>query len=411
MGKGILQAAIPVIRRALLLPVLIATLASGLNLSRPELAAAANPFTDIGNSQFEADIDWLYSSGITRGCAATRFCPEGTVTRGEMAAFLVRMFHLPAGETDFFSDDAHSMFEDDINALARSGITGGCGSGRYCPDAFVTREQMAAFLVRATRAAQTDADYFLDDERSQFEAVINRFAAAGMTSGCGEYRFCPTSRVTRGEMAAFLHRVEEPRGAPPVLPDNGPLPSCSYQDVLTEHRAAGDWPRTLLDPIYMVPSSYVPPDLVSTASAGINGGYTVRSVAIPDLRGMADAARVAGIDLRIYSAYRSYATQQAVFARKVAELGYEAALLRSARPGHSEHQLGTTIDVSNTPGAWAWLADNAWRYGWVMSYPSGKTSVTCYIHEPWHYRYVGRERAASIRASGLTLREYLWRIG
>lgn len=396
-------------RRLLLAPVIIAILASGVGLAAPAPAAAANPFTDIGASQFRSDIDWLYNAGITRGCTDTRFCPGGTVTRGEMAAFLVRMFALPPSATDFFTDDGRSIFESDINALAASGITGGCGAGRYCPDAPVTREQMAAFLVRATGAPETGADYFLDDERSQFEAMINRSAAAGLTGGCGTYRFCPRGMVTRGEMAAFLHRVGSPRAAPPALPDNGPLPPCSYQDLLTEHRSFADWPRTLLDPIYALPSSYVPPDLASTANAGINGGHSVRSLVVADLRAMAGAARAAGVNLSVYSAYRSYATQQAVFTRKVAELGYNAALLRSARPGHSEHQLGTTIDVSNTPGAWAWLAEHAWKYGWVMSYPGGRTSVTCYVHEPWHYRYVGRETAAAVRGSGLTLREYLWR--
>jgi D-alanyl-D-alanine carboxypeptidase len=91
----------------------------------------------------------------------------------------------------------------------------------------------------------------------------------------------------------------------------------------------------------------------------------------------------------------------------------------SARPGHSEHQLGLTIDfvavgdhglttnweVTRTG---AWMAKNAWKYGWLMSYPKGQTKVTCYSYEPWHYRYVGRELAAKIHDSGLTIREYLW---
>ena len=102
--------------------------------------------------------------------------------------------------------------------------------------------------------------------------------------------------------------------------------------------------------------------------------------------------------------------------------GYLAALKSSARAGHSEHQLGTTIDFRSYGGSAPWYyADwgktravrgsrkNAWRYGFVMTYPKNKISVTCYAYEPWHYRYVGRNRAAAIRASGLTLREYLWR--
>ena len=94
----------------------------------------------------------------------------------------------------------------------------------------------------------------------------------------------------------------------------------------------------------------------------------------------------------------------------------------SARPGHSEHQLGTTLDFRSYGGsapwnyadwgrtkAGTWLRNNAWKYGFVLSYPKGKTAQTCYAYEPWHYRYVGRAVAARIHASGLTEREYLWR--
>jgi D-alanyl-D-alanine carboxypeptidase len=103
-------------------------------------------------------------------------------------------------------------------------------------------------------------------------------------------------------------------------------------------------------------------------------------------------------------------------------LGYDRALLSSARPGHSEHQLGVAIDFSTRSGedpwtyrdfatetrAGEWLSANAWKYGFIMSYPKGKTAKTCYAYEPWHYRYVGVAEAAAVHASGLTLREWLW---
>jgi D-alanyl-D-alanine carboxypeptidase len=111
------------------------------------------------------------------------------------------------------------------------------------------------------------------------------------------------------------------------------------------------------------------------------------------------------------------------FAYWVRVSGLASALLGSARPGHSEHQLGTTIDVTSlgaglpwlmwdwgTTSAGRWMRLNAWRYGFVMSYPAkGSPARTCYRYEPWHFRYVGKEMAAAVRASGLTLREYLWR--
>jgi zinc D-Ala-D-Ala carboxypeptidase len=200
------------------------------------------------------------------------------------------------------------------------------------------------------------------------------------------------------------------------------LPPCRIADVTTASRSYADWSRTVLDPTYRLPTSYAPPDLRSTSTAGLNGGGSVRSLVIADLRAMTSAARAAGARLAVQSAYRSYRTQGSTFSYWVGVSGYSAAIKSSARAGHSEHQLGTTIDFRSYGGsapwyyadwgktrAGAWLRNNAWRYGFVMSYPKGRTTVTCYAYEPWHYRYVGRAAAATIRSSGLTLREYLWR--
>ncbi len=200
-----------------------------------------------------------------------------------------------------------------------------------------------------------------------------------------------------------------------------PVPGCSIADDLTKHRLLSDWSRSLLDRGFRLTSSYAPGDLRSTADAGLNGGVKVRAHVLADLTAMAKAARAAGARLSVQSAYRSYATQQSTFDYWVRVHGYEVAILESARAGHSEHQLGTSIDFRSYggPAPWdvsdwattkagAWTKANAWRYGFVMSYPKGKTGVTCYTYEPWHYRYIGRERAAAVRASGLTLREFLW---
>ena len=200
-----------------------------------------------------------------------------------------------------------------------------------------------------------------------------------------------------------------------------PLPSCAVADTLTLHRTLADWPRSLLDSRYRLASTYAPTDLRSTADAGLNGGQSVRKLVIADLKAMASAARAAGARLAVQSAYRSYSTQKSTFDYWVRLHGYDFALKESARAGHSEHQLGTSIDFRSYGGPapwdvtdWAttkagkWMKANAWRYGSILSYPKGKTDVTCYMYEPWHYRYVGRDRAIWVRASGLTLREFLW---
>jgi D-alanyl-D-alanine carboxypeptidase len=199
------------------------------------------------------------------------------------------------------------------------------------------------------------------------------------------------------------------------------LPTCRLADTLTKQRSYADWNRTVLDTTYRLTTGYHPGDLRSTANAGLNGGDTVRAFVISDLRAMVRAARAAGARLAVQSAFRSYSTQKATFAYWSRVSGYSAALKSSARAGHSEHQLGTTVDFRSYGGsapwyysdwgtskAGAWLKKNAWKYGFIMSYPKGKASVTCYAYEPWHFRYVGRSEAANVRSSGLTLRQYLW---
>jgi len=123
-----------------------------------------------------------------------------------MASFIARARNLPAAGTDYFPDDAGSVHEADINRLAAAGISNGCGGGLYCPTAPVTREQMASFLARALGLAPAGTDYFSDDAGSIHEADINRLAAAGGTNGCMAGLYCPGSPVTREQMAAFLHR-------------------------------------------------------------------------------------------------------------------------------------------------------------------------------------------------------------
>ena len=115
-----------------------------------------NPFGDDNGHVFENDIEWLANKGITRGCnppTNDRFCPDDFVTRGQMAAFLVRAFsYTDDGGGSRFVDDNGHVFEADIARLAAAGVTKGCNppkNDRFCPDDFVTRGQMAAFLHRA----------------------------------------------------------------------------------------------------------------------------------------------------------------------------------------------------------------------------------------------------------------------
>jgi len=243
-----------------------------------------------------------------------------------------------------------------------------------------------------------------------------------MTAPASAARARARLALVAAALAVLSLLVVRPLTGGPVARAMGDLPACRYDDVLTTPRGYGDWSTTLVDTILRVTKSYVPPDLVPVTQAGLVGAKkTIRAVAVDDLRQMADAAREAGAPIGVQSAYRSYAEQKTVFDSWASQLGYAAALKVSARPGHSEHQLGLAIDFRSDPAepltlhtdwdktpAGIWMAAHAWEYGWIMSYPKGATKRTCYSYEPWHFRYVGRELAAAIHQAALTTREYLW---
>ncbi len=106
-------------------------------------------FADDNGSAFENEIEALVAAGITNGCDVDRFCPDDLVTREQMAAFLTRALDLPLGTGDRFAGDQTSPFHAEIEALVDAGITKGCDVDRFCPQGAVTRGQMAAFLNRA----------------------------------------------------------------------------------------------------------------------------------------------------------------------------------------------------------------------------------------------------------------------
>ena len=175
-------------------------------------------FRDDDGNIHEDNIEKIAAAGVTKGCNPPfndSYCPDANVTRGEMAAFLVRALGLTDdGGSDWFSDDDESVFEADINRLATAGITIGCNppiNTEFCPEDRVTRGQMAAFLVRGLGlTAGSGADSFVDDDASIFEDHIDRLAAAGITQGCNppaNDRFCPYSYVDRDEMASFIARA------------------------------------------------------------------------------------------------------------------------------------------------------------------------------------------------------------
>jgi zinc D-Ala-D-Ala carboxypeptidase len=172
------------------------------------------------------------------------------------------------------------------------------------------------------------------------------------------------------------------------------------------------------------PAEYIPDDLVVPdipMKAGITSSENrLRKVTADALSKLAAAAKTDGLTLTMQSGYRSYSYQTALYNRYVGEQGQATADTQSARAGHSEHQTGLAVDLGGTTRPACnvedcykdtpegkWIAANAHKYGFIIRYPEGKQSVTGYIYEPWHLRFVGTELAADMHGKRVaTMEEY-----
>ncbi|MGB3413993.1 MAG: M15 family metallopeptidase [Microbacteriaceae bacterium] len=165
------------------------------------------------------------------------------------------------------------------------------------------------------------------------------------------------------------------------------------------------------------PKNYVPKDLIVPAGVPNRPGEPLQAIAAEALKKLYADAYADGIRMRLISAYRSYNTQVSLYNRYVVRDGQAAADTYSARPGHSEHQTGLVVDFDEFGNCYLvscfegtasgkWLQANAYKYGFTLRYLKGKESITGYIYEPWHYRYVGPELAAELQGKNLTLEEF-----
>ena len=204
--------------------------------------------------------------------------------------------------------------------------------------------------------------------------------------------------------------------------DDAPTPVDAAQapPAPSPTRAPDDLLRLVSKTSAPLPPDYVPPDL-EPLPAGFSepAGLLLRHDAKDAFVELATAARAQHLTLVAVSTYRSFLDQARVYQDEVQLFGKVQADRESAQPGRSEHELGTAADISS-PGAGyqlddnfeqrpegAWLAQHAWEYGFVLSYPAGEEQITGYRYEPWHFRYVGQAAARYITFSGLTSTEVL----
>ncbi len=158
-----------------------------------------------------------------------------------------------------------------------------------------------------------------------------------------------------------------------------------------------------------LPDDWQPSDLVS-----VGGGQSLRAEAAAAFEELKKAAEADGYTFNVISGYRTKATQISLYSNYMAQ-DPEGAPYLSAYPRSSEHELGLAMDISPDwslhydlleTGLGKWMTAHAHEYGWILRYPEGKTNVTGYVFEAWHYRYLGKDLAAKVKNSGLTLEEY-----
>lgn len=168
-------------------------------------------------------------------------------------------------------------------------------------------------------------------------------------------------------------------------------------------------------------NNYIP-DGYEVELTELSNGEKVDSRIYPELQEMFDAARAEGLSLFVAAGYRTEEKQQQLLDEKIEAYKNEGYTKSEAKklaeqwvaiPGTSEHQLGIAVDINadttktSSDDVYNWLAENAYKYGFIKRYPSDKTDITGVINEPWHYRYVGKQAALEIYSQGICLEEYI----
>ena len=196
-----------------------------------------------------------------------------------------------------------------------------------------------------------------------------------------------------------------------VIPFFCPVPKKEYEDM---------WLSNIGQDIGLPDETYIPKNLVDIKnSISTQNNFCLTKDTNINLEAMLSKAKEDGLTIKVSSAFRSYNTQQSILDGAI-KSGNTNANNSIAKAGYSEHQLGTTVDLTGASINFAsasktfdgsieatWLETNASDYGFVRSYPFGREAITGYMYEPWHYRYVGTENAKLIKENGQTVNEFL----
>jgi hypothetical protein len=176
------------------------------------LGSGTSCVTDYGGTPFAADAAWALGAGLRAGCDPLLFCTYNPTLRDELAVFMSGLLELPPADEDLFDDDDGTRFEAYNNRVGAAGLITGCGVRRFCPSVKVSRALAAVTVYRALQLPIGKTDHFTDDAGLGAEPAIDAVADAGLMGPCGVGLFCPRATVLRGQMAQILRAAFEPSG-------------------------------------------------------------------------------------------------------------------------------------------------------------------------------------------------------
>ena len=397
------------------------------------MEVSANEFKDIPvNHAAASAVQWASSRGIIGGYNDGTFRPRELVTEGQFAVMLTRYYEDIRTEASTYKQlDEKVWSNSSYEALARYQVPLLGYLDHTYRNKPITRGLLAQVIahVNGQPAELEGAIQYLFDEK------ITSGQIAQAPSLLDKYGH--KNDLTRAQVVIFFHRINE-QGKNELAEKIVANKSAAVIGSLEAENVKKQSVRMVdsrVKPVEIVNSAgYIEGQPLPAKPTYVNGILIVNKknplpqkyapgenkLARKSFNEMAVVAKKSGIRLTTVSTYRSFDYQTTLYAKYVSRDGKKAADRYSARPGYSEHQTGLAFDigevnqgkhwVSNSFGetkAGKWVAENAHRFGFIMRYPKGKDSITGYMHESWHFRYVGKEIAEDIYKRKMSFEEYL----
>ena len=391
----------------------------------------AHEFTDINGYPSEESIEWAFTKGLVGGFEDQTFRPNSWLTEGQFAAILTRYYPALQKDSKEYIHLNNKIWSNGLyEALSRYRVP------------LIGYEDRSFRNKPITRGLVAQVISYTNGQSYQLEKAVRYLFDEGITVGQSPHatdlleKYGAKNQLTRSQAVLFFHRLDQQHKTEvaPAFRENKVQVDDAVTSVELKNQAVARVDGRVKPAVTLPADQYIEGQKLPDKPMYINGILLVNKqyplpknyapgenkIARANFTEMAKAAKKSGVNLTAFSTYRSFDYQVNLYAKYVKRDGRKAADRYSARAGYSEHQSGLAFDIGevNAPTHWArdsfgktpaakWLAKNAHRYGFVMRYPKDKESITGYMHESWHYRYIGVAHAKEIHAKNTTLEEYV----